>query len=50
MCYCILKNIKRKVLQKSMDLAKTVAVEMNVEPIFPTKYRVIKKKIFRREQ
>jgi hypothetical protein len=46
MCYCILKNIERKILQKSMDFAKTVALEMNVEPIFLTKHRVITKKIF----
>jgi hypothetical protein len=30
---------------KCMDLVKIVALEMNVEPIFPTKRRVIKKKI-----
>jgi hypothetical protein len=32
--------------QKSMDLAKSVALEMNVEPIFSTKRRVIRKTHF----
>jgi hypothetical protein len=32
--------------KKNMDLAKTVALEMNVEHIIPTKCRVITKKYF----
>jgi hypothetical protein len=32
---------------KSMDLAKTVALEMNIELIFSTKCRVITKKKWR---
>jgi hypothetical protein len=43
MCCHILKNIVRKVLQK-VDLAKSVALEMNAEPIFPAKLRLIRKK------
>lgn len=31
---------------KSMNLAKNVSVEMNVEPIIPTKHHVLKKTIW----
>jgi hypothetical protein len=34
---------------KSMDLAKIIALEMNVEPIFPTKRRVIKNSFWREQ-
>jgi hypothetical protein len=38
------EKYREECFTKSMDLAKTVAFEMNVEPIFPTKHRVIIKK------
>jgi hypothetical protein len=46
MCYCILIKYREEGFIKSVDLAKIVALKMNVELIFPTKHRVITKKYF----
>jgi len=37
-------KLRNEGFTKSIDLAKSVALEMNVEPIFQTKRHVIKKK------
>ena len=42
------EKYRKEGFTKSIDLAKSVVLEMNVEPIFPTKRRVIKKNILER--
>lgn len=43
------ENYREESFTKIMNFVKSVTLEMNVEPIFPTKRHVIRKKYFWRK-